>query len=114
MAPQIFFKRPYVAPIRSGRKTTTVRERTQLQEGDVAQARCVMTDPPFAYLLVRRVEPITLGDLTIRDARANGLASMDAMRAEWKRLYPRVPWRNSKRVYRIHFKRVRAPRRCTR
>ncbi len=114
MSPQIFFKSRYIAPVRSGRKTNTVRPKTKLQVGDIAQARCVMTDPPFAWLLVKRIEAITLGDLTIEDARGNGFASMEAMRADWKRLFPSKPWRNSLRVYRIHFERTRAPRRTAR
>lgn len=114
MAPQIFFKQRYVAPIRSGDKTTTVRARTSLQVGDIARARCKMTDPPIAWLLVTRIEAITLGDLTVRDARANGLVSMDEMRAEWKRLYPQTPWKNSRRVFRIHFERAHAPRKSQR
>jgi hypothetical protein len=114
MAPQIFFKMRYVRPILSGRKTTTIRLRTRLHVGDVAQARCIMTEPPFSWLLVKRIEPITLGDLTARDARAIGLVDVDDMRVEWARLYPDTPWRDFRMVYRIHFEQTRAPRRTAR
>lgn len=101
---QISFKQRFIAPILDGTKRQTLRTRTTVETGDLALARCRYDRPAFARLRILGVERTQLGDLTERDAIADGLASLADMRQLWGRMYPDEPWRSDRRVFRIHFK----------
>jgi hypothetical protein len=98
----LYFKRVFVEPIKTGRKTQTLRLRTRLQAGDVAIAKCGRE--VFAVLDVLNVERVTLGALDERDATREGFGDLDELRRAWNAVYPRQQWRDDVRVNRIRFR----------
>jgi hypothetical protein len=94
----LLFKRKFREAIRSGTKTQTIRlwRRQIVRAGDVHFA------PGVGYLRVLAVGQVTLDELTEEDARADGFASLTALRAELQRLYGAAAERD-RRCYRIAF-----------
>jgi hypothetical protein len=89
----LFLKAPYLARVRSGQKTTTIRpwKTCRLVAGDLlhfptggnvrgSQVVARITD-------VRRVR---FGDLTAADARRDGFPTLRALRAAFAAIYPAV------------------------
>ena len=60
------FKGEFIEPILTGKKTSTIRGRSYgLQVGDVVKARCQYHLPPFATLVITKVEAITYAEATL-------------------------------------------------
>lgn len=97
----LLFKRKFRPAILSGEKTRTIRlwRNRHVKPGGVYFA------PGIGYLRVSAVDEVTLDDLTEDDARADGFASLAALKAELDRLYADAAHAN-RRWYRIAFEYV--------
>lgn len=91
-------KRKFFDAIRSGDKRTTLRfwKRPMVRAGAVCPVR------GLGRLRIERVEIATLSKLTAGDAKADGFASLAALRREIRQLYPR-PAREGRLLYKVHF-----------
>ncbi len=95
----LLFKKKFLAAIRSGEKTQTIRlwKRRQLR---AAQASYV---PGVGYIHIEAVDRVELDTLTDADAVPDGFPSADALRSEIAALYP-PPWRDGAGLYRVKFR----------
>jgi len=77
MSPRpLAFKQRFVEPILTGAKRQTLRKQASLIAGDTVQATCRWGDPPFARLLVTRVDRVVRSRLTRADAQADGFETL--------------------------------------
>jgi hypothetical protein len=82
---QLLFKKCFVEPIRSGRKSTTLRRWASPRV--VAGERCFSRG--VGWLMIDSVEPIdSLDSLTDADARADGFDDLRQMKEALRRIYP--------------------------
>lgn len=79
----LLFKKKFLDAIRSGVKTQTIRlwRVCRFRAGGRGYI------PTVGYIRITAVDPIALEDLTDDDARLDGFASADALRAEIHKLY---------------------------
>lgn len=85
---RLSFKKPYIEPILSGEKVTTVRKHTSVKPGDLIAATCAWGDPPFAFLRVKEVDHLHLDELSDEDARDDGFEDRMALRKAIAKFYP--------------------------
>lgn len=83
---QLFFKKPLQVAIREGRKRTTIRRWPAGRPGVRAGQRAY--SPGLGWLLIETVDRVDLATLGDDDARADGFASADLLRAALRDLYP--------------------------
>ena len=81
----LLFKKKFLAAIRGGEKTQTIRL-WQYRRFKPGQRSYI---PGAGYIDVERVEPIELEQLTDADALLDGFASAAELRQELATLYPR-------------------------
>jgi hypothetical protein len=99
----LFFQSRYLALIRSGRKTQTIRlwTRPRVKVGQRAYVPGLAPPGAPARLLITSIDTLpSVNALTAADARADGFATCRRLRAEIARLYPGITGR---RLYRIRF-----------
>ena len=80
----LLFKKKFLAAIRSGEKTQTVRL-WKYRKMAVGQRSYI---PGAGYIRVNAVDEVQLPALTDDDARLDGFDSADALRRELATLYP--------------------------
>ena len=95
----LLFKKKFMAAIRSGEKTQTVRlwKWRRMRPGQRSYI------PGAGYIRVEAVDEVPLDQLTDDDARRDGFESAALLRAEIKRLYPDLEAKGTHRPYRIRF-----------
>ncbi len=79
----LLFKRKFLDAIRGGEKTQTIRlwKHRRMRSGQRSYI------PGIGAIRVRSVEPVCLPDLTDVDARPDGFATADELRAEIEAIY---------------------------
>jgi hypothetical protein len=87
-AKTLAFKKPYIAKILNGSKTSTIRRQTKLQPGDRVAATCEWGKPPFAILEVEGVDDARLHSLREDDAHADGFEGVTELRKALHDHYP--------------------------
>lgn len=94
----LLFKKKYLEDIRAGRKTQTIRvwKVRHMRPGQLSYI------PGVGYIQIEAVDEVSLTQLTDEDARRNGCASADQLRAEVAGIY-RADEANGKHVFRIRF-----------
>lgn len=94
----LLFKKKFMAAIRTGEKSQTIRlwKVCRMKSGQRSYI------PGAGYIRVLSVEPVELTQLTDDDARPDGFASADALRAELAVLYA-GQLADGHRAYRIRF-----------
>ncbi len=80
----LLFKKKFLPAILSGEKTQTIRlwKHRRMRAGQRSYI------PGVGYIRVTQVEEVQLEELTDADARPDGFATADALRAEIADLYP--------------------------
>lgn len=80
----LLFKKKFLAAIRSGEKTQTIRlwKHRRMRAGQRSYI------PGIGYIRISAVEPVELDSLTDADARPDGFTSARLLREEIARLYP--------------------------
>jgi hypothetical protein len=94
----LLFKKKFMPAIRSGEKTQTIRlwQHCRMRSGQRSYI------PGAGYIRVLSVEPVEIDSLTDDDARPDGFATAEQLRAELASLYTgqlSAGWR----AYRIRF-----------
>lgn len=81
----LLFKKKFLPAIRQGEKNQTIRlwKYRRMRAGQRSYI------PGVGYIRVTAVEVVRLDDLTDADARPDGFATADALRAEIIALYPK-------------------------
>jgi hypothetical protein len=94
----LLFKQKYLAAIRAGEKTQTVRlwKHRRMRAGQRSYI------PGVGYIYVLAVDQVPLDELTDEDARRDGFDSAAALRAELHELYP-AELAAGYSVYRVRF-----------
>ncbi len=95
----LLFKKKFLEAIRAGEKTQTIRlwKHRRMRAGQRSYI------PGAGYIRVLAVEPIDIQRLTDDDARPDGFASAELLRAELHALYAEQLAAGD-RVYRVRFK----------
>ncbi|MEJ5343199.1 MAG: ASCH domain-containing protein [Thermogutta sp.] len=94
----LLFKKKFLADIRAGRKTQTIRV-WKFRHMRAGQRSYI---PGVGYIQVDEVEAVSLEDLTDEDAIPDGFATAEGLRAEIRRIYSEEQLRERK-VFRIRF-----------
>ena len=94
----LLFKKRFLAAIRAGEKTQTVRlwKFARMRAGQRSYI------PGAGYIRVTAVDEVQLGALTDDDARLDGFPSAVELRSEIETLYPQQ-LADPQRVYRVRF-----------
>jgi hypothetical protein len=94
----LLFKKKFLPAIRQGEKTQTIRL------WKWPRMRCGQQSyiPGAGYIQITAVDEVQLDELTDADARPDGFATADALRAEIAQLYPQQ-LADGYRAYRIGF-----------
>ena len=94
----LLFKKKFLPAIRCGEKTQTVRVWThrRMRPGQRSYI------PGAGYIRIESVDEIELAELSDEDARRDGFASADELRAEIKALYADRPTKGC-HTYRVRF-----------
>jgi len=100
---RLSFKKAYIEPILAGRKTSTLRAATHVQEGDEVNLACEWGKPPFAVVIATAVTDVGLADVDEDLARAEGFDSREELVAALAEHYPELD-----RFVRIDFEILRA------
>ena len=79
----LLFKKKFLPAIRSGQKTQTIRlwKHRRMRSGQRSYV------PGVGAILIEAVEPISLDELTDRDAELDGFPSVSTLRQELAELY---------------------------
>jgi hypothetical protein len=95
----LLFKKKFLAAIRSGEKTQTIRlwKYCRMRAGQRSYI------PGVGYIRVETVEPVALDELDDRDAQPDGFATADLLRSEIAQLYGDVQ-AEGLHAYRIVFR----------
>jgi hypothetical protein len=103
----LLFKKKFLAAIRSGEKTQTVRlwKHRRMRAGQRSYI------PGAGYIRITAVEEVDLDQLTDADARPDGFETADQLRAELARLYPQQ-LAQGYRAYRVRFELVPREEEC--
>lgn len=80
----LLFKKKFLAAIRAGEKTQTIRLWTH-RRMKVGQRSYI---PGVGYIRVTEVDEVDLAELTEEDARLDGFESAELLRSEIAQLYP--------------------------
>ena len=94
----LLFKKRFLDAIRSGQKTQTIRL-WKFRKMRAGQRSYI---PGAGYIRLTAVDEVDLEQLTDDDARPDGFATADDLRAEIARLYPQQ-LANGHRAFRIRF-----------
>lgn len=94
----LLFKKKFLAAIRSGEKTQTIR----LWKHRRMRASQRSYIPGVGYIRITAVDPIELDSLTDADARPDGFPTARLLREEIERLYPEQ-LANGYQAYRVVF-----------
>ena len=98
----LLMKKKFFDPIRRGLKTTTLRlwRTRRVSPGQVH------TVPGLGRVRIEAVELVALGELSAADARADGFASLAALRRVLRELYPALRGRRAagRQLHRVHFR----------
>jgi len=80
----LLFKKKFLAAIRSGEKTQTIRlwKHRRMRAGQRSYI------PGVGYIRITAVDPVELDSLTDADARPDGFPNAQLLREEILRLYP--------------------------
>src|SRR5882757_9896185 len=94
----LLFKRKFLEAIRRGEKTQTVRlwKYRKMKPGQQSYV------PGVGYIRIEAVDQVELESLTDEDARLDGFATADALRAEIATLYAKHADRAQK-AFRVRF-----------
>ena len=94
----LLFKKKFLAAIRSGEKTQTIRlwKHRRMRAGQRSYI------PGAGYIRITAVEAVELEQLTDADARPDGFETAGQLRAEVARLYPQQ-LAQGYRAYRVRF-----------
>jgi hypothetical protein len=94
----LLFKKKFLAAIRSGQKTQTIRlwKHRRMRPGQRSYI------PGVGHIRVTAVDEVDLAQLTDADARPDGFDTADQLRAEIARLYPEQ-LAGEYRAYRVVF-----------
>jgi hypothetical protein len=94
----LLFKKRFLAAIRAGRKTQTIRlwKYRRMRAGQRSYI------PGAGYIRVTAVDEVQLDELTDDDARRDGFETADQLRAEIAQLYDRQ-LATGHRAYRVAF-----------
>jgi hypothetical protein len=94
----LLFKKKFLAAIRSGEKTQTIRlwRHRRMRAGQRSYI------PGVGHIRLTVVEEVDLAQLTDADARPDGFESAEQLRAEIARLYPQQ-LAEGHRAYRVAF-----------
>ena len=94
----LLFKKKFMAAIRAGEKTQTIRlwKHRRMRAGQRSYI------PSIGYIRITAVEEVELERLTDADARPDGFATADELREEIARLYPKQ-LAEGHRAYRVTF-----------
>ena len=103
----LLFKKKFLAAIRSGEKTQTIRlwKHRRMRAGQRSYI------PGAGYIRITAVEAVELDQLTDADARPDGFETADQLRAEVARLYPQQ-LAQGYRAYRVRFELVPREEEC--
>ena len=93
---RLSFKKAYVEPILTRRKTSTLRAASSITEGDSVAFTCEWGQPPFAEATVLRVSEVGLAEVDDALARAEGFEAKEELVAALRDLYPEA----------VHFTRI--------
>jgi hypothetical protein len=95
----LLFKKKFLAAIRCGQKTQTIRlwQYRRMRPGQRSYI------PGAGYIRITAVEEIALAELTDADAQPDGFETADALRAEISQLYPQQ-LAAGHRAYRVVFR----------
>ena len=85
---RLSFKKAYVEPILTRRKTSTLRAASNISEGDTVAFTCEWGQPPFAKAVALRVSEVGLAEVDDHLARNEGFASREELIAVLQDLYP--------------------------
>jgi len=94
----LLFKKKFLAAIRSGRKTQTIRM-WKFRRMRAGQRSYI---PGSGYVRIAAVDQVQLDELTDDDARPDGFDTAEQLRAELQKLYPEGP-ADGQQAYRIVF-----------
>jgi hypothetical protein len=83
MSPMLLFKKKFLAAIRSGEKTQTIR----LWKWRMMRAGQRSYVPGVGYIAIDAVEQVNLEDLTDADAVPDGFETADSLRRELSTIY---------------------------
>ena len=81
--PMLLFKKKFIEPIREGTKTQTIR----LWKSRRYRAGQRSYIPGAGYIRITAVDPVDIDALTDEDARPDGFATAESLRAELRSLY---------------------------
>ena len=103
----LLFKKKFLAAIRSGEKTQTIRlwKHRRMRAGQRSYI------PGAGYIRITAVEEVDPDQLTDADARPDGFETADQLRAEVARLYPQQ-LAQGYRAYRVRFELVPREEEC--
>lgn len=103
----LLMKKIFFEAIRKGTKTTTLRywQRPQVR----AQSNTLI--PGLGYVRIEAVRPVSLEELTERDAQADGFATLADLHAALGELYSSDS-RTGRTLYHVHFTYLPEGRRC--
>lgn len=94
----LLFKKKFLADIREGRKTQTIRV-WKFRHMRAGQRSYI---PGVGYIQVDEVDAISLDDLSDDDAIPDGFATAEELRAEIRRIYS-AEQLSERKVFRIRF-----------
>lgn len=96
----LLFKKRFLAAIRAGEKTQTIRvgKHRRMRAGQRSYI------PGVGHIRVTRVDEVALDQLTDADARPDGFETAEELRAEIAQLYPHQ-LADGYRTYRVVFQR---------
>ncbi|MEX0938002.1 MAG: ASCH domain-containing protein [Pirellulales bacterium] len=83
----LLFKKKFLDAIRSGEKTQSIRLWTHCR----MKAGMRSYIPGVGYIRIESVEPVALDRLSDEDARPDGFATAEALRAELVQIYEESP-----------------------
>ncbi len=94
----LLFKKKFLAAIRAGQKTQTIRlwKHRRMKAGQRSYI------PGIGYIRIIAVDDVVLDALTDEDARPDGFDTADQLREEIARLYPKQ-LAEGHRAYRVVF-----------
>jgi hypothetical protein len=100
----LLFKKKFLPAIRRGEKTQTIRlwKHRRMKPGQRSYI------PGAGHIRVTAIDEVSLEGLTDADARPDGFATADDLRAEITRLYP-AQLSQGYLAYRIVFELIREP-----
>ena len=94
----LFMKKEYFEPIRSGRKTTTLR----FWRGPLVRPHSEHAIRGLGRVRIEAVRPLELAELTEQDAREDGFDSLADLKRRLDEYYPPEK-RDGRKLYQVRF-----------